>query len=119
MGDYTGAQGLLTKQNFLLIYRCGKLKAAPAAGEEKPYYPDFLVRLDDDRGEGDLLSLTVEVRGQKRKHKEAKVATARDMWAPAISNHGGFGRWAFLEISDPWDAANTIRTTLAAWRSSE
>jgi len=22
----------------------------------------------------------------------------------------GFGRWAFLEIVDPWDAKNTIRT---------
>lgn len=26
-----------------------------------------------------------------------------------INNHGGFGRWAFIEISDPWDAMNTIR----------
>jgi len=25
------------------------------------------------------------------------------------NNHGGFGRWAFLEIVDPWDAKNTIR----------
>jgi type III restriction enzyme len=28
---------------------------------------------------------------------------------PAINNHGGFGRWAFLEIDDPWDAKNLIR----------
>jgi type III restriction enzyme len=26
----------------------------------------------------------------------------------AVNNHGGFGRWDFLEISDPWDAKNTI-----------
>jgi hypothetical protein len=25
-----------------------------------------------------------------------------------------FGRWAFLEISDPWDAKNKIRAALAA-----
>ena len=114
MGDYTGAQGLLTKQNFLLIYRCGKLKAAPAAGEEKPYYADFRVRPDGDHGEDDVLNLIIEVTGQKRKDKEAKVATARDMWAPAINNHGGFGRWAFLEVRDPWNSQMEIRNT--AWR---
>jgi len=26
--------------------------------------------------------------------------------------YGGFGRWAFLEISDPWDGKNTIRAYL-------
>jgi len=30
------------------------------------------------------------------------------LWVPAINNHGGFGRWAFIEITDPWDAKNTI-----------
>ncbi len=67
------------------------------------------VCLDDGRGEDDLLNLIVEVTGQKRKDKEAKVATAREMWVPAINNHGGFGRWAFLEIRDPWNAQNEIR----------
>ena len=47
-----------------------------------------------------------------RKDKAAKVATARTLWVPAINNHGGFGRWAFIEISDPWDAKNTIRAAL-------
>ena len=41
-----------------------------------------------------------------------KVATARTLWVPAISNHGGFGRWAFIEVADPWDAKNTIRASL-------
>jgi len=30
-----------------------------------------------------------------------------------VNNHGGFGRWAFLEITDPWDAQNLIRAFLA------
>ena len=51
-----------------------------------------------------------------RKGKAPKVATARTLWAPAINNHGGFGRWAFLEISDPWDAKNTIRAMLGKAR---
>jgi type III restriction enzyme len=29
-----------------------------------------------------------------------------------VNNHGGLGRWAFLEIADPWDAKNTIRAAL-------
>ena len=41
-----------------------------------------------------------------------EVATARTLWVPAVNNHGGFGRWAFLEIEDLWDAENTIRTRL-------
>ena len=27
--------------------------------------------------------------------------------------HGGFGRWEFLEITDPWNAENAIRAFLA------
>ena len=30
----------------------------------------------------------------------------------AINNHGGFGRWALIEIDDPWNARNTIRASL-------
>jgi type III restriction enzyme len=76
-------------------------------GEEKKYYPDFIVRLKDKQDE--IISLIVEVTGEKKKEKMAKVAAARNLWVPAINNHGGFGRWAFIEISDPWDAKNTIR----------
>ena len=81
-------------------------------GEEKNYIPDFLVRLDDGRGTDDLLNLIIEVTGEKKKDKEAKVATARLLWVPAVNNYGDFGRWAFLEIDDPWDAKNLIRAWL-------
>jgi len=69
--------------------------------------PDFIMRLRD--GREDLLNLIVEVTGERKKDKAAKASTARNLWAPAVNNHGGFGRWAFLEIVDPWDAKNTIR----------
>lgn len=78
-------------------------------GEERAYIPDYLIHLDDGHGRDDLLNLVLEVSGEARKDKAAKVATARNLWIPAINHHGGFGRWAFLEISDPWDAQNTIR----------
>ena len=78
-------------------------------GEEKGYLPDYLIRIDDGHGNEDLLNLLLEVSGEARKDKATKVATTRNLWIPAINNHGGFGRWAFLEIVDPWDAKNTIR----------
>jgi type III restriction enzyme len=82
-------------------------------GQEKNYIPDFLVAIDDGRGKDDLLNLIIEVTGEKRKDKEAKVATARLLWIPAVNNHGGFGRWAFMEIRDPWNAKNEIRNMLS------
>lgn len=78
-------------------------------GREHSYLPDFIVKLDDGHGRDDLLNLVIEVSGEARKDKAVKVATARNLWVPAINNHGGFGRWAFLEINDPWDAQHTIR----------
>ncbi len=79
-------------------------------GEERGYIPDFLVRIRE--GTDSMLNLIIEVSGWKLKDKEAKVSTARNLWVAAVNNHGGFGRWAFLEISDPWDAKNTIRAFL-------
>jgi hypothetical protein len=43
----------------------------------------------------------IEVTGEQKKDKEAKVSTAATLWTPAVNNHGGFGRWAFLEITGP------------------
>jgi type III restriction enzyme len=78
-------------------------------GEERQYLPDFLACLDDGHSTDDLLNLLIEVTGEKKKDKAAKVATARTLWAPAINNHGGFGRWAFVEVADPWIAQQVIR----------
>ena len=78
-------------------------------GAERQYFPDYLVLLDDGRGPDDPLNLVLEGSGEARKDKQAKVATARTLWMPAVNNHGGFGRWAFLESGDPWDLQNLIR----------
>jgi type III restriction enzyme len=83
-------------------------------GEEKNYIPDFIACIDDGNGPDDLLNLIVEVTGEKKKDKAAKVATARTLWVPAVNNHGGFGRWAFIEIADPWNAKSMIRAYVAA-----
>lgn len=79
-------------------------------GEQRHYVPDYIVCLADGHGPTDLLNLIVEVTGERKKDKAAKVETARTLWMPAVNGQGGLGRWAFLEITDPWDATNTIRS---------
>jgi type III restriction enzyme len=83
-------------------------------GEDHYYLPDFIVRVDDGRGKNDPLNLVLEVTGQRDDAKVAKTDTARTLWTPAVNNHGGFGRWSFLEIRDPWNAKNEIRAYLAS-----
>ena len=75
-------------------------------GDNKSYYPDFLARV---RRNGTEWNLIIEVTGEKDAKKEVKVSTARNLWVPAVNNHGTFGRWAFVEITDPWNAKNDIR----------
>jgi predicted nucleotidyltransferase len=82
-------------------------------GEEHEYFPDFLVRLRHPRTGGEL-NLVLEVSGERDKEKEAKVATARDLWVPAVNAHGGFGRWAFIEVTDPWETQRVVRAALRA-----
>jgi type III restriction enzyme len=75
-------------------------------GETRDYIPDFFVKLND--GQSEPLHLIVEVTGEKKKDNEAKVATAQNFWIPAVNNHGGLGRWAFVEVDDPWDVGDFV-----------
>jgi type III restriction enzyme len=80
-------------------------------GRQGNYVPDFLIRLRDESavGQEDLLTLVLEVSGEPKKEKAAKVQTAQQIWTEAVNNWGRLGRWAFLEITDPWDAESLIR----------
>ena len=75
-----------------------------------------LVRLDDGHGKDDPLNLIIEVSGQARDEKDAKVSTAQTLWVPAVNNAGTWGRWAFVEIDDPWDAKRIIGQWLVKGR---
>ncbi len=96
-------------------------------GDQRDYYPDFIARVADGRGSrpDDLLNVVIEVSGQQDKpDKLAKVATARQLWVPSVNNHGGMGRWAFLEVTDPWKIKSQLRamleaTAVAAWRDGQ
>jgi type III restriction enzyme len=81
----------------------------PYTFEGRPghYCPDYLLRVDD--GRGDLLNLIVAVAGRATQEAEAKVATTRNLWVPSVNAEGTFGRWAFLELTDPRDVITLTR----------
>ena len=82
----------------------------------KQYIPDFIVKLKV--GDGELLNLILEVTGKNRRNKREKADTTRNQWVKAVNNAQVFGRWAFLEIFDPWSVQNTIRAYLNKWQLS-
>jgi len=87
-------------------------------GSERQYIPDFITHIDDGSGSGDLLNLIVEVSGELREAKPLKVTTAQELWVPAVNSHGGFGRWGFVEVTDPWNAQTAIREAVNIIRTA-
>ena len=59
------------------------------------------------------LNLIVEIKGYRRRDAAAKADTMKRLWVPAVNNHGGFGRWSFVELTEQYDAAPAIRAHLA------
>jgi type III restriction enzyme len=90
-------------------------------GRAANYVPDFLIRLraPASTADDDLLTLILEVTGEAKKEKQAKVAAAEFLWVEAVNNWGGAGRWAFLEVTDPWDAEKLIRKRFLEPRPAE
>jgi type III restriction enzyme len=71
-------------------------------GRSHSYTPDFLVRLEPG-GDGIVRTLIVEVSGSQKSPgpTRQKATTARESWCVAVNNHGGFGRWGYIEMTDP------------------
>ena len=72
-------------------------------GRSHEYIPDFLVRLMPRDDDDPVRTLIVEVSGtlKNRNVTAEKANTTRDLWLRAINAHGGFGRWGYLELTDP------------------
>ena len=68
--------------------------------EMRTYIPDFIVLVDDGRGDNDLLNLIVEIKGERREDAKDKKTTMDTYWVPGVNNHGDYGRWAFAEFTD-------------------
>ncbi|MYC74035.1 MAG: restriction endonuclease [Gemmatimonadetes bacterium] len=75
--------------------------------EMRTYLPDFIVLVDDGRGDDDLLNLIVEIKGYRGEDAKDKKTTMDTYWVPGVNNHGDYGRWAFAEFTDVYgmDAA--------------
>jgi type III restriction enzyme len=76
-------------------------------GNNHGYVPDFIVRLMTPDQE--IINLIVEVTGKKDDKKVIKTKTARELWVPAVNNHGEYGKWAFIEIQDIHETEQLIR----------
>ena len=67
--------------------------------ETRRYIPDFIVLVDDGRGD-DLLHLIVEIKGYRREDAKEKKATMETYWVPGVNNLGSYGLWAFAEFTE-------------------
>jgi type III restriction enzyme len=90
---------------FEVPYRLGS--------EMRKYRPDFLVRFDDGRGPDNPLNLVIEVKGYRREDAVAKKEAIETYWIPAINHMKSFGRWAFLELDDPYLMESQIDQKIA------
>ncbi len=68
--------------------------------EPRRYRPDFIVLVDDGRGDGDPLHLVVEIKGYRREDAKEKKSTMETYWVPGVNNDGRYGRWAFAEFTE-------------------
>ena len=71
--------------------------------EARTYVPDFIVALDDGRGEDDPLHLIVEIKGYRGEDAKDKKGTMEAYWVPGVNALGTFGRWAFAEFTDVFE----------------
>ena len=72
-------------------------------GEARTYIPDFIVLVDDGRGEDDPLHLIVEIKGYRGEDAKVKKSTMDTYWVPGVNALGTFGRWAFAEFTDVYE----------------
>ena len=69
------------------------------------YIPDYIVQVDDGRGEDDPLNLIVEIKGRRQDDARAKKLAMDTYWIPGMNNLRQYGRWAFAEFTDVYDIA--------------
>ncbi len=78
-------------------------------GENRRYYPDFIVLVDDGNGDEDLLHLVVEIKGFRRENAKDKKEAMENYWIPGVNNLGSYGRWAIVEFRDVFDMEEDFR----------
>ena len=90
---------------FEVPYRCGS--------ENRKYRPDFIVKVDDGRGDDDLLNLVVEIKGYRREDAKEKKSAMDTYWIPGVNNSGKHGRWAFAEFTSVYAIESEFKARVA------
>ena len=86
-----------------------------AGGEARRYRPDFILRIDDGRGDESPLNLVVEIKGARDEDDKDKAETMRTLWVPGVNALGEHGRWGFAEFTDVWTIATEFAAKVEAW----
>ena len=68
----------------------------------RSYIPDFIVDVDYGLGATEPLHVVVEVKGFRGEDAKAKADAMHTYWVPGVNALGCHGRWAFLELRDPF-----------------
>ena len=82
--------------------------------ETRKYIPDFIVLVDDGRGEDDLLQLIVEIKGYRREDAKEKKSTMETYWVPGVNHLGSYGRWAFAEFCEVYQIESDFEARVEA-----
>jgi type III restriction enzyme len=90
---------------FEVPYRLG--------GVARRYIPDFIVVVDDGRGDDDLLQLVCEVKGYRGEDANVKKSTMETFWVPGVNNSGRFGRWGFAEFRKVFEMETDFDSAVA------
>ena len=81
--------------------------------EMRRYRPDFIVRIDDGRGDDDLLNLVVEIKGYRGEDAKEKKNTMDNYWVPGVNRLESHGRWAFAEFTDVYAMQHDFGTKVS------
>jgi type III restriction enzyme len=82
--------------------------------ETRKYLPDFIVKIDDGKGEDDLLNLIVEIKGYRREDAKEKKSTMDVYWVPGVNNLKSYGRWAFAEFTEVYQIESDFEARVEA-----
>ena len=75
----------------------------------RQYRPDFIVLVDDGRGDEDLLHLVVEIKGYRGEDAKEKKSTMDTYWVPGVNHLGTHGRWAFAEFTEVYQIESDFK----------
>ena len=82
--------------------------------EARKYLPDFILLVDDNRGEHNLIHLVVEIKGYRREDAKEKKAVMDTYWVPGVNNLRTYGRWAFAELTEVYQIESDLASRVGS-----